>query len=142
MKYTEEERDLFEVDEKYALAHCISADAAMGAGIAVPMKKTFGLHKVQQMAKNETLKVGTCVKEGRVLNLITKRHYWLKPTYQTFQQSIEDMKRVVEEENLKYIAMPLIGAGIDRLSWEMNREIIQDVFASMDVEIVVCILKK
>lgn len=142
MKYSEEDRDLFLVDEKYHLAHCISADAAMGAGIAVPMKRTFGLHQVRQMAKANDLKVGTCVKDGRVLNLITKQHYWLKPTYETFRQSIEDMKRIAEEENVKHIAMPLIGAGIDRLNWTKNSEIIKEVFESTDVEILVCRLKK
>lgn len=34
MTYKEEKRDLFRVDTDYYLAHCISADFALGAGIA------------------------------------------------------------------------------------------------------------
>jgi len=34
MKFTIEERDLFTVPKDYYLYHCISADFALGAGIA------------------------------------------------------------------------------------------------------------
>ena len=37
----EEKRNLFEVDDKYYLAHCISEDCAMGAGIAVDFNKNI-----------------------------------------------------------------------------------------------------
>ena len=35
MIYSEEQRDLFSVSDDYYLVQCISADFAMGAGIAV-----------------------------------------------------------------------------------------------------------
>lgn len=35
MIYNEIHGDLFSVDDSYHLAHCISADFALGAGIAV-----------------------------------------------------------------------------------------------------------
>lgn len=34
MKYSEVKGDLFSVSNEYMLAHCISADCRMGAGIA------------------------------------------------------------------------------------------------------------
>ena len=43
MLYKEEIRDLFSVSEDYALAHCISADFAMGKGIVVEFNKRFDM---------------------------------------------------------------------------------------------------
>ena len=137
-QYEEKHKDLFEVSKEYHLAHCIATDALMGAGIAVPMKKKFGLSKTITAAKRKELKVGTCYPDGRVLNLLTKSSSYGKPTKQSFEAAIVDMRRVVIEREIKKIAMPLIGAGLDRLSWGSNREVIQRVFADVDVEILVC----
>lgn len=141
MKYNEIYQDLFTVDEDYFLAHCISSDAKMGAGIAVEFRKKFGLSSLQKEAKQTPLKIGSCVMVGRVLNLVTKKVYWNKPTYETFQNSIESMKKVVIDNGISKIAMPQIGAGLDRLSWAKNREIIQHVFKDTGIEILVCRFK-
>ena len=82
MKYQEVRQDLFTVDNEYYLAHCISADAKMGAGIAVQFAKNFP--KIKAL-KQHHLDVGTCVLVDRVLNLITKKVYHGKPTYETLQ---------------------------------------------------------
>jgi Macro domain. len=141
MKYEETYKDLFTVSEEYYLAHCISSDAAMGAGIAVEFRKRFGLGSFQEHAKSNPYPIGTCQKVGRVLNLITKKVYYGKPTYQTFEASIEDMKQVAMNNGINKIAMPQIGAGLDRLSWAKNREIIQNIFNDTDIEILVCRFK-
>lgn len=41
MIYKEEKRDLFSVDDSYYIAHCISADFALGAGIAKEIDRRF-----------------------------------------------------------------------------------------------------
>jgi hypothetical protein len=43
MFYKEEKRDLFGVSDNYYLVQCISADFAMGAGIAVQFNKHFNV---------------------------------------------------------------------------------------------------
>lgn len=43
MEFTEIKKDLFTMDDAYCLAHCISSDAKMGAGIAVEFKKGSSL---------------------------------------------------------------------------------------------------
>ncbi|WP_374017832.1 hypothetical protein ABU162_27660 [Paenibacillus thiaminolyticus] len=82
MELTEIKKDLFMMDDAYCLAHCISSDAKMGAGIAVEFKKRFKLASLQEMAKHSPLEIGTCYKAGSVLNLVTKAKYWHKPTYE------------------------------------------------------------
>ena len=44
MTIKEEKRDLFTMPEDYALAHCISADFALGAGIAKEFDKKRGVY--------------------------------------------------------------------------------------------------
>lgn len=39
MIYNEEKGNLFEVPDKYYLAHCVSTDCALGAGITVQFIK-------------------------------------------------------------------------------------------------------
>lgn len=52
--------------------------------------------------------------------------------------AIEAMKKIAIENGIKKIAMPQIGAGLDKLDWSKNREIIQKVFEDTDIEILVC----
>lgn len=138
MKYNEVYRDLFTVDKDYFLAHCLSSDAQMGEGIAVQFHKKFKLGDFQKYAKKKPYQVGTCHLVSRVLNLITKKVYYGKPTYETFTLAIQNMKKVALENDIKKIAMPQIGAGLDKLSWSKNREIIKSVFDDTDIEILVC----
>jgi hypothetical protein len=81
---------------------------------------------------------GTCILEGRVFNLITKRNYWNKPTYDTLINSLLYMKILVINNHIKKIAMPIIGCGLDKLQWNKVSQIIQATFEDLDIEILVC----
>ena len=149
MIYKEEVRDLFSVPEDYYLAHCISADFGMGKGIAVEFVKRFD-------TRNQLLQhypnyydewkttvpfnafAGGCLIEGRVLNLITKERYFHKPTYDSMTLALENMQKVCKEYNIKKVAMPLIGCGLDKLKWDKVKELIIKTFALEDIEILVC----
>lgn len=78
--------------------------------------------------------------EGRVINLITKERYWEKPTYETMREAL-NIARLRLPYDCKKIAMPVIGCGLDRLEWCKVSEIIKEVFANTDIEILVCKVK-
>lgn len=149
MQYEEKIIDLFTVDESYHLAHCISADFGMGAGIAVEFNKRFNMKNLL-MSKYPTFlhdydyqinvlcKNGCCIKEGRVLNLVTKRCCWNKPTYESLKASLVSMKDICKSKGINKVAMPLIGCGLDKLEWDKVSQIIKNVFEDTDVEILVC----
>ena len=143
MIFKEINGDLFESDEKYTLVHCISADCDMGKGIA----KTFD-SKMPQMKKllKSTIKENNM--QGyfailylddlrNVMNLITKERYWHKPTYSSLKASLLSAKKIAVREGIKYLAMPVIGCGLDRLQWSKVSVMIKEVFADTDIEIVV-----
>ena len=69
MTYKEENRDLFSVTEDYYFVHCISADFALGKGIALQFKKSFDMkNKLKESGKS-----GKCILIDRVFNLVTQK---------------------------------------------------------------------
>lgn len=143
MKYNEQKGDLFDLDNKYALAHCISLDCAMGAGIAVAFDQKFKSMKrelIKVIKDNDyDYPVTLCYVAGpgmrNVFNLITKKYYYNKPTYEDILECIKQMKVYCELYDIKYLAMPKIGCGLDKLKWDNVKEIIKEEFADLDIEI-------
>ena len=136
MIYKEEHRDLFSVNLKeWIPVHCISMDCKMGAGIAVPMKKKFSLGRLE----SRVLYFPCCVFHNGVYNLVTKSRYFHKPSYGTLKSALIEMKSHIIKSEVKKIVMPKIGSGLDKLSWPKVKEIIQDLFEDIDIEILVCI---
>lgn len=153
---TEKNIDLFEEikNEDCILLHCISADKAMGAGIAKPIQEKFKIRErwplylpnyrigwvgegycVFVLGEKHTLLIG---------NLVTKRQYFDKPDYITLEQSLNDAFCTLAILNNngfnipKKIVMPKIGCGLDKLEWEKVKQIVEKVFKSY--EVVVCYL--
>ncbi len=156
MIYKEVKKDLFTLDAEYVLAHCISADYALGAGIATIFRNKYGVKAalLRKFIQNKWDGIGRCdftnnneAEDGTgyplVANLVTKEKCYHKPTYDTLKQALEDMKNGLINVYapcgaVHKIGMPLIGCGIDRLKWERVSEIIKEVFADTDFEILVC----
>lgn len=145
MTYVEEIRDLFTAPDDYYFVQCISADFGMGKGIAVEFNKRFNT-KLNLCSSCpgylDTWRtyhiIGDCIMEGRVLNLITKERYYHKPSYISMQYALEKMRVLCRLYNIKKIAMPTIGCGLDRLEWSKVVIQIQTVFKNDDIEILVC----
>ena len=146
MTIREEQRDLFTVPTDYILVHCISADLAMGAGIA----KEFARRGVKAKLIKKfpgLIKIGDCLITATTgwkleFNLVTKEKYWQKPTYYSLKIALNNAKELLlsiyHKEPMK-LAMPRIGCGLDKLEWSKVKAIIEEVFADTDVEILVCV---
>lgn len=81
----------------------------------------------------------TPVATMNVWNLVTKQNYWDKPTYHALVEALEHMKtKIIFNDLNKTLAMPKIGCGLDRLSWEAVQPIIETVFDKFDFDITVC----
>lgn len=143
MIFLEENGDLFaeEILQSYALCHCISSDFALGAGIA---KAFAALGVKKQLCEKYPMQWqgrGYCLftetNGVTVGNLVTKQRYFHKPTLETLRQALDDFCAQALEKGLQRIAMPKIGCGLDKLDWDDVKIIIQEVFVSTDLEILV-----
>ncbi|KAF3697137.1 O-acetyl-ADP-ribose deacetylase 1 [Channa argus] len=130
--------DLFSCPADEALAHCISEDCRMRAGIAVTFRQKFKGVKQLNEQKKQT---GECavLKRGRrfVYYLITKKKAWQKPTYNSLRLSLEDMKSHCVENGVTRMSMPRIGCGLDRLEWRVVSAILEQVFKHTRISITV-----
>ncbi|WP_092643806.1 macro domain-containing protein [Acetanaerobacterium elongatum] len=75
---------------------------------------------------------------GNVLNLVTKKRYWEKPTYDSLTAALYNLKAQIVQLGIKKLAIPRIGCGLDHLKWERVKQIICTVFYDTDIEILVC----
>lgn len=145
MKLTIEHRDLFTVPKDYYLCHCISADFALGAGIAKKFAELGVRNALYRFYKSKPsyswLDMGECLfthaTEWRgEYNLVTKDKCFQKPAEKTLRQALAQMQEQCRDGDK--IAMPKIGCGLDKLKWDDVEQIIRDVFKDADIEILVC----
>ena len=143
MTMIEVQGDLFAVPQGYYLAHCISGDYALGAGIAKKFDEVynmrFKLHKNYAIPNGEKFaNVGSALLIDNVFNLVTKARVFHKPTYDTLYDTLFDMKQQCKDLDITKLAIPMIGCGLDKLDWNVVKDIIQEVFDEDDIEILVC----
>lgn len=139
MTFTIEQKDLFTIPQGYYLAHCISADFALGAGIAKVFDEVYNMRfKLFKKYDNYEYHGGDALLIDNVFNLVTKQKCWHKPTYESLRESLEEMKKQLEFMNITKLAMPWIGCGLDRLDKEEVCDIICEVFWDMNIDIVIC----
>jgi hypothetical protein len=143
---TEKQGDVFELAPTHYLAHCISRDFALGAGIAVEFDRRYDMrHKLRvYMAdiawlSDREYALPKCIRIDHVFNLITKEKCWQKPTYNSLEQSMRMMGRqigyLIEQGETVKLVMPRIGCGIDGLTWSKVSVIIDRVLAPLNIEI-------
>lgn len=143
MEFIIEQKDLFDDDivNNYYLCHCISADFALGAGIAVLFDKKFDMrNKLNVLYPNYKFTGYDCILIDKVFNLVTKDKCWHKPTYGSLLNSLIKMKKIVKDLKITKIAMPIIGCGLDKLDWDRVEELIKQIFKDLEIEIRVCCL--
>lgn len=146
MVLIEKKMNLFDLPDDYTLVHCISEDCKMGAGIAKAFNTQFiGMKGTIQGAiyRNDYTYPFSYMYKGRyqnVINMITKKYYYHKPTFDDFCSALEEVVLICIENDIKKLGMPRIGCGLDKLLWECVKPTIEECFKDIDIEIIVCSL--
>ena len=122
-----------------SIAHCISADFKLGAGIARSIKRRFPTQYPDKEAIASEVIWPQWIPESQrfVYHLIKKVRYLHKPTYKALRLSLEAMKNHAESKKVLRISMPQIGCGLDKLDWSKVQTLIEEVFRPTNIEIVV-----
>ena len=139
MNITIEKKDLFTVPQGYYLAHCISADFALGAGIAKTFDEIYNMRfKLFREYGDYIYNDGDALLIDNVFNLVTKPKCYHKPRYEAVRKALETMRDIMDMNATTKLAMPKIAAGLDRLDWNEVCDIICEVFENTSVEILIC----
>lgn len=133
--------DLFTAPEESYLVHCISSDFALGAGIAKEFAKRGVRDVLREIYRPKWNNEGYCLFTDIIgfdgaYNLVTKEHYYDKPTYDTLKQALLSLKEQLPNHHIT-LSMPKIGCGLDKLEWEKVKEILFEIFYDADVSFVV-----
>lgn len=139
--------DLFSSTDE-AMAHCVSRDFAMGAGVAKGFRAKFG--RVEEL-KAQNPKIGGMafidvwnkkrMGTQTIFYMVTKNKYFEKPTLKTVKKSLEATRDAMMDMGLRSLSMPMIAAGLDQLSWPLVLREIEDVFNQTDIVITIWYLK-
>lgn len=149
MTIKEENRDLFTVPQGYYLAHCITADFSLGAGVAKRIDELYNMkeklfdsydYSNTQPDFNFNNYVGQALPIDNVYNLVLKKNPNKKAKYKKLRNCLKDMRYDMRVNLISKIAMPKIGCGHEGLKWSRVREIIEEVFEDTNIEILICSL--
>lgn len=128
--YEEIHMDLFEAKgvkdltiPKIPIVHCVSSDYALGSGFAREIERRY--HIKTSLKIYGSGKYPDCLVVNNIINLVTKDIYYNKPTYDTFEQSLYLCRLYCIQNNIHEVIMPTIGCGLDKLDWNICRELIK-----------------
>lgn len=131
-----------------ALVNTVNTVGVMGKGIALMFKQAFpeNFRLYEEACRRGEVRVGRMfVTENRLLtgprwivNFPTKRH-WRQPSkLEWIVDGLQDLRRVVEENGMRSIALPALGCGNGGLNWkEVRPEIERALEPIQGVEILV-----
>ena len=139
MVWTERNGCIFEEENIYYIAHCISSDFVLRSSISreldkrKKLKDTLNLYPLNHKKPSY---VGSALLINRVFNLITEEKYYEKPTYKNLRAAFCNMKLYCIDLSIKRVAICKSGSGFEPLDWKDIRYIITDIFKDMDIEFV------
>lgn len=145
MRFTE--GNLLDADVE-AVVNTVNTVGVMGKGIALMFKDRFPANYEAYAAacKAGAVQVGTMFVSPTnelsgprwIINFPTKQH-WRKPTkLEWIRDGLDDLKAVLQEKQIRSVALPPLGCGNGGLDWSEVRPLIESALGELeDVEVVV-----
>ncbi|MFV0178651.1 macro domain-containing protein [Empedobacter falsenii] len=131
-----------------ALVNTVNTDGVMGKGIALQFKKAFpNNYKEYKVAcKEGKIDIGksfifedinTYSGKKIIINFPTKKS-WRKPSeYSYIENGLSDLINIINQYNIKSIAIPPLGAGNGGLEWSVVKNIIEKKLSDLNIDIFV-----
>jgi len=73
-----------------------------------------------------------------IFYIITKELSNHKPTYGNISGALNKLRDLIVKHQIKNLALPRIGCGLDGLDWAIVRGIIENVFQNVECTITIC----
>jgi len=134
--------------EAQALINTVNTVGVMGKGIALQFKKAYpnNFNAYQNACKQGDIAIGKLFVtkdhnlnsgEKIIINFPTKKD-WRRPSeYSFIEKGLCDLIKVIENLNIKSIAIPPLGAGNGGLEWEKVKKMIEHKLNDLNVEVIV-----
>jgi O-acetyl-ADP-ribose deacetylase (regulator of RNase III) len=110
-----------------ALVNTVNAVGVMGKGIALQFKQAFpdNFKAYEAACRRDEVQPGKMFVFHRntlgnpkvIINFPTKRHWKGKARIEDIEAGLRDLVRVIEEENIRSVAVPPLGCGFGGLKW-------------------------
>jgi O-acetyl-ADP-ribose deacetylase (regulator of RNase III) len=131
--------------EGAALGHCVGADFLMGKGIAVEFRERFGhldYLRSQHAQPGQVMTVPLYKSNGEIeryiFHIVTKpKSANCLPRPHEFVPAVRELATLCASLGVKTLALPRIGAGLDRQPWQWVRKIIEEEFAGVATEVLI-----
>lgn len=124
--------NMLEADTE-ALVNTVNTVGVMGKGIALQFKERFPINfKIYanackkgevQVGKMLVVKENTINGEKIIINFPTKTEWFKKSQYSYIEEGLKDLARVIEDYNIRSIAIPPLGCGNGGLKWEKVKQL-------------------
>ncbi|HEY2093245.1 MAG TPA: macro domain-containing protein [Thermoanaerobaculia bacterium] len=132
-----------------ALVNTVNTAGVMGKGIALMFKEAFpaNFREYEAASRRREIRTGSMFVTERppmtgaprwIINFPTKQHWRSKARIEWIESGLQDLRRVIQEKNIRSIAIPPLGCGNGGLAWHNVRPMIERALADLrDVDVVV-----
>ena len=139
-EYHEKVADIFSSSD--SLAHCVSSDFKMSAGIAHTFRRKYPTNYPKFGTLHQKSLWPQLLESSQryIYHLLIKVRFFHKPTYCSLRTSLAALRRHAEDNDVKAISMPKLGCGIDQLEWHLVRKLLKEQFATTQIRLTVYML--
>ena len=114
----------------------------MPEGVEVLLTSFFRKSLVSELLKGQVYPFWDSTGKRYIYNLMTKERFSDKPNLSTLCKTLEAMTVHASTNDVSTIAMHNFGYGLDQLNWQEFAKLLRDVFAKVDVQIMVYTLEE
>lgn len=124
-----------------ALVNTVNCVGVMGRGIALQFKNKYpnNFKAYQKACKQEQIipgkmfvfATGELINPQWIINFPTKRHWKEKSRIEDIKLGLDDLVKIIQENNISSIAIPPLGAGLGGLNWKDVRQQIEKKLSNM-----------
>jgi O-acetyl-ADP-ribose deacetylase (regulator of RNase III) len=129
-----------------ALVNTVNTEGVMGKGVALQFKRAYpGNYEAYRAAcQHGDVRIGHMYvydtgelhRPRWVINFPTKRHWRSKSRLGDIEAGLVDLRRVLEQLEIRSVALPALGAGLGGLRWDDVRPRIEAALADLPIRVI------
>lgn len=130
-----------------ALVNTVNTEGVMGKGVALQFRRAFpgNYDAYRRACARGDVEIGRMfvTETGRldgprlIINFPTKRHWRSKSRLADIEAGLQDLRRVLQEWDVRSVAVPALGCGLGGLRWSDVRPLIDSALRELDVHVLV-----